>query len=102
MRRRTIGEAIGEDLKGPPDKEQASGEPKPQKTRVTFLLANEVMDRVRNCVYWTPGLTLSALMEQAIAEAVEKREKIGNVGRQGKLRKPKRGDQTTIGGKKVK
>lgn len=45
------------------------------RSRHTLHLDDGLMDRARNVVYWTPGLTLSALAEQAIQREVERLEK---------------------------
>ena len=45
------------------------------KQRLTINLDAALIERVRNAVYWTPGLTLSGLAEQAIADAIEELER---------------------------
>lgn len=55
-----------------PDKPEKP--PKVAKERLTVHVTLEIIDRVKNAVYWTPGLTLSDLAEQAFAEAVGKLE----------------------------
>lgn len=42
--------------------------------RVTLNLPVSLLDRMRNTVYWTPGLTLTALIRGAIQESVEQLE----------------------------
>jgi len=49
--------------------------PKPDRERVTISLATELMERARNAVFWTPGATLAGLVEDAVAEAMERMEK---------------------------
>lgn len=49
--------------------------PKAHKERLTVHLPLEVIDRAKNAVYWTPGLTLAGLAEGAFLEAVERLEK---------------------------
>jgi len=41
------------------------------KQRLTVHLPLDLIDRVKNAVYWTPGLTLARLAEEALAEAVD-------------------------------
>jgi len=41
-----------------------------EKERLTVHLTAELINRVRNAVYWTPGLTLSTLAEKALERAV--------------------------------
>lgn len=45
------------------------------RSRHTLHLEDEVMDRARNIAYWTPGLSLSSLTEEAIRREVERLEK---------------------------
>ena len=49
--------------------------PKQAKERMTFHLPVEVMDRAKNAVFWTPGLTLADLAAQALTDAVDRLEK---------------------------
>src|SRR5918912_3973516 len=42
--------------------------------RLTVHVPVELIDRVKNIVYWTPGLTLARLAEEALTKEVEKRE----------------------------
>lgn len=49
--------------------------PKQAKERMTFHLPVEVMERAKNAVYWTPGLTLADLAAQALRDAVDRLEK---------------------------
>lgn len=53
-------------------KEAAKAE---EKERVTFHLAKSTIDRVRNAVFYTPGLTMAALTEDALSEYIDKLEK---------------------------
>ncbi|MBV9455127.1 MAG: hypothetical protein JOZ19_13580 [Rubrobacter sp.] len=60
------------------EEQQASQEGPPQrviKERLTVHMPVELIDRVKNIVYWTPGLTLARLAEEALTKEVEKREK---------------------------
>ena len=40
------------------------------KQRITVQISEDVIERVKNAVYWTPGLTLASLAENAFLEAV--------------------------------
>ncbi len=60
---------------------------KPRKERLTIHLPLELIERVKNTVYWTPGLTLASLGENALAKAVDQREK-----KQGKPFAPRRAE----------
>lgn len=48
---------------------------KSTKQRITVQISEEVIERLKNAVYWTPGLTLAALAEEALAKAVDELEK---------------------------
>lgn len=61
------------------------------KQRITVQISVDVIDRVKNAVYWTPGLTLAALAEEALSVAVDKLEKVR------KESFPKRGAELTSG-----
>ncbi len=45
------------------------------RERSTFHLPVELMERVRNCVFWTPGLTMGGLAEEGIRHALAAHEK---------------------------
>lgn len=42
--------------------------------RLTVELSASLVDRVRNAVYWTPGLTLARFAEEALAAALRAAE----------------------------
>ena len=46
-----------------------------EKQRLTVHITVETIERVKNAVFWTPGLTLAAMAEEALAGAVDKLEK---------------------------
>jgi hypothetical protein len=45
-----------------------------KKQRVTIHVPAELIDRVKNAVYWEPGLTLAGFAEMALAKALEELE----------------------------
>jgi len=45
------------------------------KVRLTILLSSSLVERVKDVVYWTPGLTLSDMAEEAFTAAIQEREK---------------------------
>ena len=47
----------------------------PKKQRITVQISENVIERVKNAVYWTPGVTLASLAEEAFAKAVDQLEK---------------------------
>ncbi len=61
------------------------------KQRITVQISVDVIERVKNAVYWTPGLTLTSLAVEALSIAVDKLEKAR------KEPFPKRGAELTSG-----
>ena len=59
----------------------AAGE-KPSKARgvcrkrLTVYLPLELLERARNTVYWSKGLTLAGLIEQALADSLNRKEEV--------------------------
>ena len=49
----------------------ASGSRRPVRARVTVQLDGELVERMKNAVYWTPGLTMAGLAETAIGREVD-------------------------------
>ncbi|MBA2349205.1 MAG: hypothetical protein H0V81_13010 [Solirubrobacterales bacterium] len=44
------------------------------KQRITVQISEDVIERIKNAVYWTPGLTLAALAEEAFSKIVDSLE----------------------------
>lgn len=42
--------------------------------RLTLHLSSKLVDRIRNAVYWTPGLTIAELAETALSESIDQLE----------------------------
>jgi len=59
----------------PPSPELAEEEKKDAKERCTFHISVALMERARNCVFWTPGLTMGGLAEEGIKKALGAYEK---------------------------
>ena len=53
----------------PPEKE-----PSTKKQRLTVHLPVDLINRAKNVVYWTPGLTLAGLAETAFARIIDEIE----------------------------
>lgn len=47
----------------------------PSKQRVTIHLSTDLINRVKDAVYWEPGLTLTSFAQQALSKALDKLEK---------------------------
>lgn len=45
-----------------------------KKQRITVQISEDVIERVKNAVYWTPGLTVAQLTEEALAYALDRLE----------------------------
>ena len=56
-------------------KESKSPEDNSPKQRVTIHLSTDLINKVKDAVYWEPGLTLTAFAEDALCKALEKLEK---------------------------
>lgn len=54
---------------------QPTYETKAIKQRVTIHLPVHLIDKVKNAVYWEPGLTLTEFAEQALAKELKRWEK---------------------------
>lgn len=74
-RRRTVGQNPLDLVVPPPGPPASEVSAKPRKRRLTVHLPLALIERVKNCVFWTPGLTLAALAETALSKAVDQREK---------------------------
>ena len=79
LKRKTIGDTLDAVLPRAPFRATvAVAEPeaaKKAKERMTFHLPVEVIERAKNAVYWTPGLTLADMAAQALTDAVDRLEK---------------------------
>lgn len=47
-----------------------------ERKRLTVSLPLELLERSRNTVYWTKGLTLAQLLEQALNYSLDQRERL--------------------------
>ena len=85
-KRKTIGEnpldAVVPVLESKPKRDskerqrQMRTEPKRVvKERLTIHLPVDLIDHIKNAVYWTPGLTLAELGERAFTEILKKMER---------------------------
>jgi hypothetical protein len=78
VKRQTIG-ANPLDVMVPPapspSPELAQEDRKAAKERCTFHIPVDLMERARNCVFWTPGLTMGGLAEEGIKKALDAYEK---------------------------
>ena len=47
-----------------------------RRKRLTVYLPLELLERARNTVYWSKGLTLAGLIEQALADSLNRKEEV--------------------------
>jgi hypothetical protein len=47
----------------------------PRRKRLTVYLPVSLLERLRNAVYWTKGTTLAGLLEAALNESLDRRER---------------------------
>lgn len=45
-----------------------------KKQSVTVRLSTDLLERMRNLVYWTPGLTMNSLVEESLEESIKNLE----------------------------
>lgn len=55
--------------------EDSSQKKQSKKQRITVQISEDVIDRIKNAVYWTPGITLASLSEEAFSKIVDELEK---------------------------
>jgi hypothetical protein len=75
MRRSTRGAADPLDQAVPVKPAQVEEKPVRQRERTTIHVDVDLMERVRNAVYWTPGLTLASMAEEGLWLVLERHEK---------------------------
>ena len=80
-KRKTIGDNPLDAVIPNPLAAEKAGRPEPEspsrvaKERLTVHLTVDLIDRVKNAVYWTPGLTLAGLAQHALSQALDELEK---------------------------
>jgi hypothetical protein len=47
---------------------------RPSKLRITLHLSSDIVDRIKNAVYWEPGLTVAGFAEDAFMKAINQLE----------------------------
>lgn len=57
-----------------PQEQEFSTEAPVGKQRITLHISASVIDRVKNAVYWEPGLTLAGFAEEALEKALNELE----------------------------
>ncbi|MEX5214657.1 MAG: hypothetical protein NW703_10885 [Nitrospiraceae bacterium] len=81
-----------------PETETAGSPPEPRHyRRVTLNLPIELLDQLRNTVYWTPGVTLTGLIKTALCESLARMEQ-----RHGRPYPPRMGELKSGRPRKIK
>ena len=81
-RRKTIGTSpLDAVIPAAPEASTAEVERRREKLRYTFHLPAELVERVRDAVYWQPDLTLAKFAEWALKDELKKLERERNEGR---------------------
>lgn len=88
-----IGSTKAKQTQTAKEKTEKAAEGKTQ--RVTIHIDKDLINSVKDAVYWEPGLTLTAFAHEAFSKALEKIEK-----KRGK-KYPKRKDHNLRGGRPV-
>lgn len=42
-----------------------------KKVRISAEISGDVADRIKNAVYWTPGMTMAGFIEESLANGIE-------------------------------
>lgn len=81
-KRRPLGDVLDSLLPGSPTSAPATSTPAPaqatpagKRERLSVDLPADLIDRARNAVFFTPGLSLAALVEDALLLELKRREK---------------------------
>jgi hypothetical protein len=61
---------------GPPFRPGRKGRQQPRKTRLTVSLPSDLVDRLRDAVYWSPSLTLAWLIAQSLRASLAEMESL--------------------------
>ena len=85
MSRKTIGENPLDTLISAPKEKKTENNPQTNlnnkkyangnKQRLTVQISEDTIERAKNAVYWTRGLTLAQLTEEALEKAIKNLEK---------------------------
>lgn len=65
---------VGEPTSLPSAPSEQKAEVIPGKQRITLHISAHVIDRLKNAVYWEPGLTLAGFAEEALEKALDEME----------------------------
>lgn len=49
---------------------------RPSKVRISAEVAKDVVERIKNAVYWTPGMTMAGFIEDALELAIDQLEEL--------------------------
>ena len=63
-----------DNIEGSMKKQQSDKKVVRKRHKVSAEIDYSVAERVKNAVYWTPGLTMARFIENALADAIQKLE----------------------------
>lgn len=92
MTRNTIDGGYLDDIFTPQEKVKQNPEVK-KTEKLSLLMDAQLVERLKNAVYWSPGLTISSVVERATADMIKKLEKDNGKPfpeRNGKMKKGRR------------
>lgn len=63
-----------------------------KRVRISAEISGNVADRIKNAVYWTPGMTMAGFIEESLAKAIDELE-------EGKGEKFPKRERNLVGGR---
>ena len=66
----------GRVVTGPSSRPRKAGRQRPRKIKLTISLPSDLIDRLRDAVYWSPGLTLAWLIAQSLRTSLADMESL--------------------------
>lgn len=45
-----------------------------KRVRISAEISGDIAERIKNAVYWTPGMTMAGFIEESLAKAIEQLE----------------------------
>ena len=66
----------GRVVPGPSSRPRKAGRQQPRKIKLTISLPSDLIDRLRDAVYWSPGLTLAGLIAQSLRTSLAEMESL--------------------------
>ncbi|MGE0197409.1 MAG: hypothetical protein AB7N99_08865 [Simkaniaceae bacterium] len=61
-------------LEEPQKQETPQETVKLKRIRISAEISGDIAERIKNAVYWTPGMTMAGFIEESLAKAIEELE----------------------------